>query len=312
MSAWIVSLPCTRSQAERIEALVDTLPAPQPAIAASEEDEGRGRWRLDAYYPDRPGARALAALAALVPDSRATAPRRLDDRDWVVESQAGLEPVTAGRFVLVTDEGQRVEDSRWRFVIPATVAFGTGHHETTAGCLAMLDGLARTGRRFGRIADIGSGTGLLAFASHRLWPTARVVASDIDPAAVRVAAELAVRNGVPLGSGPGRLRLVRAAGGAHPVIRSGAPYDLVLANILAGPLIDLMPDFATLLADGGTLILAGLTRDQQDRVTRAARRAGLRLVAAPRRGRWPTLRLIKRAGARRLSATPGGPGFGDW
>ena len=299
MSGWVVSLPCTRADAERIEEASETLPDARPVLAASEEDEAAGRWRLDAYYERRPDRHALAALSRLLPGAPEAVPRPLADRDWVVESQAGLEPVVAGRFVVVTAEGAVAPEGLSRLVIPATVAFGTGHHETTAGCLAMLDRLARTGHRFHRIADIGTGTGLLAFAAHRLWPMARIVAGDIDPAAVRVAGELAERNGVPTGHGPGRLTLVAAPGTDHRLIERGAPYDLVIANILARPLIALMPVFARMLRDGGTLILAGLTEDQQGRVVLEARRCGLRLVEAPRRGRWPTLRLTRWSDARR-------------
>ncbi len=301
MSGWVASLPCRRADADRLAEGAD-LPEPAPVLATAEEDEAADRWRLDAYWAERPSRAALAALARLLPGAAVPVARRVADRDWVVESQAGLEPVVVGRFAVVTDEEAEAAPDLSRFVVPATNAFGTGHHQTTAGCLEMLDRLERSGRRFRRVADIGTGTGLLAFAAHRLWPTARIVASDIDPAAARVAGQLAERNGVPVGHGPGRLTLVAAPGTDHPLIERGAPYDLVIANILAGPLIALMPGFARLLGDGGTLILAGLTDDQQGRVVLAARRCGLRLVEAPGRGRWPTLRLVGRAGAQRPKA----------
>lgn len=314
MSGWVASLPCTRADADRLSEGAD-LPDPAPVLAMAEEDEAADRWRLDGYWAERPSGAALEALARLLPDADVPVVRRVEERDWVVESQAGLEPVVAGRFVVVTDEGTATPPGPSRLVVPATNAFGTGHHETTAGCLAMLDRLQRTGRRFGRIADIGTGTGLLAFAAQRLWPTARIVVSDIDPAALGVAGELAERNGVPLGRGPGRLTLVTAPGTDHPLIERGTPYDLVIANILAGPLIALMPAFARLLAEGATLMLAGLTEDQQGRVVLEARRCGLRLVEAPRRGRWPTLRLVKRPSTGRRSPAPSRNRtgeFGEW
>lgn len=311
MSGWIASLPCRRADADRLAEGVD-LPDPAPVLATAEVDEAADRWRLDGYWEQRPDAAALEAFAALIPGSPAPTARPVEERDWVVESQAGLEPVVAGRFVVVTDEGVESAPGLSRLVVPATNAFGTGHHETTAGCLALLDRLHRSGRRYRRIADIGTGTGLLAFAAHRLWPLARIVASDIDPAAVRVAGELAERNGVPTGHRAGRVRLVSAAGVDHPAFRSLAPADLLIANILAGPLIALMPGFAGLLAQRGTLILAGLTVDQQERVTLAARRNGLRLVEAARRGRWPTLRLVRRDGRRRPVVRPSSSGSGEW
>ena len=313
MSDWIASVPCRRADADRLAAGAD-LPEPAPVLATSEEDEAADRWRLDAYWSDRPGRAALVALAGLVPGAAIPSARPLPARDWVVESQAGLEPVTAGRFAVITDAALATPPGLTRLVVPATNAFGTGHHATTAGCLAMLDRLERDGRRFRRIADIGTGTGLLAFAAHHLWPTARLVAADIDPAAVRVAGELAGRNAVPLGIGPGRLRLVTAAGTAHPSIRAAAPCDLVIANILAGPLVALMPGLAALMAHRGTLILAGLTTEQQNRVAGAARRSGLALVEVAPSGQWPTLRLVKRrATARRASGLRDRtPDFGSW
>ena len=313
MTGWIASVPCRRADADRLAEGAD-LPDPAPVLATSGEDEAADRWRLDGYWAERPGAAALRAFAALVPGAERPTARPVEDRDWVVESQAGLEPVVAGRFAVVTDQGVASAPGCSRFVVPATNAFGTGHHETTAGCLAMLDRLERRGRRFARVADIGTGTGLLAFAAHRLWPHARVVASDIDPAAVRVAGELAERNGVPLGHGPGRLTLAVAPGVDHPLIAQAAPYDLVTANILAGPLVALMPDFARLLSVGGTLILAGLTEDQRARVVLAGRRSGLRLAEVERRGRWPTLRLVKREGgrARHRMSRSGLDGSGEW
>ena len=313
--SWIASLPCRRADADRLAegSAGAELPDPASVLATAELDEAADRWRLDAYWAERPSRAALAALAGLIPGAAVPRARRVADRDWVVESQAGLAPVTAGRFVVVTEDAEG-PGGPWHLVIPATNAFGTGHHETTAGCLAMLDRLERRGRRFRRIADIGTGTGLLAFAAHRLWPAARIVASDIDPAAVRVAGELAARNRVPLGHGPGRLSLAAAPGTAHPRIARGAPCDLVIANILAGPLIALMPAFAALMAERGTLILAGLTADQQGRVVLAARRCGLRLVEAPRRGDWPTLRLAKRPGRQRRGrgARQRSGDFGEW
>ena len=147
---------------------------------------------------------------------------------------------------------------------------------------------------FGQLADLGTGTGLLAFAALHLWPTARAIASDIDPVAIEVAAENAAINRVAIGRGPGQCELAVAAGVDHRRLIVRAPYDLIIANILAGPLIELAADISGALAPGGRLVLAGLLDRQAERVTAAYARRGLRLIARIDRGEWPTLVLRKR------------------
>lgn len=149
----------------------------------------------------------------------------------------------------------------------------------------MLDRMARRGVVPRNIADIGTGTGLLAFAGLALWPRARMIASDIDPASIFVTRDNAGINGVPLGRGGGRLAVAVAPGIDHPAIRHRAPYDLVIANILAGPLITLAPDIASVTAPGGHAILAGLIARQMEPVLAAYRAQGFRLAA---RGEAPT------------------------
>src|SRR5262249_29333585 len=145
--------------------------------------------------------------------------------------------------------------------IEASRAFGTGHHETTAGCLWAIDRLASEGRRFARILDLGTGTGLLAFASSRAWRRAHIIASDVDPVSIEVAAANAAINGIPLGRRPGQVELRVAAGLADRRV-AGTPYGLILANILAVPLIELAPAIARALVPGGTVVLAGLLTTQ--------------------------------------------------
>jgi ribosomal protein L11 methyltransferase len=216
----------------------------------------------------------------------------------VTLSQQGLEPIRAGRF-FVHIPGRRTEapPGSVALEIEAGRAFGTGHHETTTGCLVALDRLKREGARCANLADVGTGTGLLAFAALRLWPAARAVASDTDPVAMEVAAANAAANGVPLGRARGRLELVVAAGLAHPRLRARAPYDLILANILAGPLVALAPALSAALAPGGILLLAGLLDRQADHVTAAYRRQGLAIRFRVENGEWPTLAMRRRIGA---------------
>lgn len=259
-------------------------------------EEADGGWRLDGYFEAKPGKPDLAAIAALAPSARAKPTvERMDDEDWLTLSQAGLEPIHAGRFFVHTPAHRdAIPPNAVAFEIDAGRAFGTGQHETTTGCLIALDRLKAGGAVFGQIADIGTGTGLLAFAALSLWPSARAIASDIDPIAIEVAAENAAINRVPIGRGPGRCELAVAAGLDHRRLIVRAPYDLLIANILAGPLIELAPDIASALASGGRLILAGLLDRQAARVIAAYARHGLRLSARIDRGEWPTLVLRKR------------------
>jgi ribosomal protein L11 methyltransferase len=323
MSSWKLTVPCTRAEAEAIE--IDAIGVdldPMPVLLTRERiEDDPDSWQLEAFFDGKPDAATIAAVRALVPSSKAVraAPERIDDADWVTMSQQGLEPVHAGRFYVHT-AGNRgvVPPGAVAFQIEASRAFGTGHHHTTSGCLMQLDGLRQRGERFHNLIDIGTGTGLLAFAAMHLWPLAHATASDIDPASIDVTAENAAINGVRLGRSGGQLALAAAPGLEHPLLIRRAPYDLVIANILAGPLIELAPAIAAALAEGGTLLLAGLLDTQVEAVTRAYRAEGLRLAGRIDNGAWPALRLRKRYryGRARVSRGRGGigkaPGFGSW
>ncbi|WP_070151590.1 50S ribosomal protein L11 methyltransferase [Sphingobium phenoxybenzoativorans] len=326
--SWKLTLPCTREEAEALSddiGLLAMLDNP-PALMTSEvEPDDPLQWRLDAYFEGKPGKETIALVRTLVPSAAAATPilEQLPAEDWVTLSQQGLEPVAAGRFY-VRNMASDPEQAGFRnYLITAGQAFGTGQHETTSGCLRMLDRARRLGHRFGNIVDIGTGTGILAFAAMHLWPRAYAIASDIDPVSVEVTEKNARVNAVPLGNGGGQLALVTAAGAHHPAIIGRAPYDLIIANILAGPLIDLAPSLCALLEDGGTLILAGLLDTQADRVIAAYRRQGMRLADridnSNQHGQWPTLRLRKRPtiGRQRpvrvaTQVTGETPGFGSW
>ena len=292
-----VTLPCTRAEAR---ALAEDIPQfaslDAPPTLVTSEAKGES-WRLDAYFEQRPSKADLAALRALVPSAARAKPQveSLDDTDWVTLSQQGLEPIRAGRFFVHTPAHRdAVPAGAIAFEIDAGRAFGTGQHETTTGCLVALDRLKRQGASFTDIADVGTGTGLLAFAALRLWPTARAIASDIDPVAIDVAAENAAINRVRLGRARGQVELAVAPGLDHARLKARAPYDLIIANILAGPLIDLAPSLSSALSPGGRLILAGLLDRQAEAVSGAYRRQGLMLVESEAMGDWPTLVLRKR------------------
>jgi len=176
------------------------------------------------------------------------------------------------------------------FEIDASLAFGTGQHATTSGCLEALDRLERDDAQFANIADIGTGTGLLAFAALALWPSAKCIATDIDPIAIEVARDNAAINGVKLGHGAGELLLDVGDGMDSPLLAARAPFDLIIANILAGPLIELAQDFAGSLAPGGSIILAGLLDMQATAVAGAYEQLGLS-VRGRGAGEWPVLLL---------------------
>jgi ribosomal protein L11 methyltransferase len=324
MASWKLTLPCTRAEAEAIEiedaGLLEL--DPLPVLMTSERiADDPDSWQLEAYFDGKPNSAALAAVQALVPSAAGLKPtaERIRDADWVTLSQSGIEPVHAGRFYVHTGTNKGTAPAGTKaFRIDAGLAFGTGTHETTSGCLIALDRMRARGQRVHNLLDLGTGTGLLAFAAMHLWAHAYATASDIDPRSIEVTAENAEWNGVALGSGPGEVALAAAAGLQHRLIIRRAPYDLIIANILAGPLIDLAPSVGAALAEGGTLILAGLLKGQAEAVARAYRRQGLRLAERTDRGDWPTLRLVKRVrhGADRVTRGQGGvgeaPGFGSW
>jgi ribosomal protein L11 methyltransferase len=294
-ASWKVTLPCTRAEAEAIQA--DDSEMPGVVLMTSEPDPSRpDEWRLDAYFGAEPDAEAIARLRPLAPSANDVEPslEKLEDEDWVTLSQQGLEPIRAGRFFIHTPQHREdVPDDAVALEIDAGRAFGTGHHETTTGCLIALDRMMREGDCFDNLLDLGTGTGLLAFAALRLWPEAKAAASDIDPVSIEVTAENAAINDVRLGTGTSEVELAVAPGLEHERLAARAPYDLIIANILAGPLIELAPSVAGALASGGSLMLAGLLDTQADQVEAAYVAEGLSPHFRITRGDWPTLVMRK-------------------
>ena len=270
-----------------------------PTIVASETDSKRpDEWMIDVYCATEPDPELICNLLQLSPSAEAAGfqpiVERLADEDWVTLSQQGLEPLRAGRFHVHTSSDRPSGDPGLiNLCIDAGQAFGTGHHETTMGCLHSLDRLKRTSHRFRNIADIGTGTGLLAFAAHHLWPEAKIIASDIDPVAVAVTQENCQLNAIETGRGRGQIRLVQSNGLDHPALDQRAPYDLIIANILAGPLVALAPQIAAASAAGTVLLLAGLLARQKAEVVRAYLRQGFRLRHTRLDHEWPCLTLVK-------------------
>ena len=271
---------------------------PEVVLSGSEVAEDKPEeWRLEAWLPRKPTKADSAAIRRLFADVQPLLfPEQLPEFDWLTQSQQGLEPIRAGRFHVHTPQYPPLSLPGVRnFAIPASQAFGTGQHATTAGCLEMLCEMKRRGVVIRNLADIGTGTGLLAFAALHLWPRALSTASDIDAVCLNVVEDNARSNGIPMGARPGALTMLVADGMDHPLLEARGPYDLILANILAGPLIGMAPQFAKALVPGGHLLLAGLLETQEAQVRRACRAAGLRIAARKVRGDWSILWLRKRA-----------------
>ena len=252
-------------------------------------------WQLDAYLPRNPTRADTKLLAQLFGANPPTFEKEaLPDADWVTESQKGMDPIRAGRFHVRTPD-HPADPDLIDLIIPASQAFGTGQHATTAGCLVMMERMRREGVLARHIIDVGTGTGLLAFAAKHLWPTAHITASDIDPVCEGVLVDNAELNGVALGSNAREVRIAIADGLSDPLLQSRGPYDLLIANILARPLIELSPDFADAVVPGGSVVLSGLLVTQEAEVRRAYRRAGFRLARRLHRGDWSILWLRRRA-----------------
>jgi ribosomal protein L11 methyltransferase len=284
IDSWRLTLPCTRAEAEAIDAAEIAIDA--VLMTTEEVEDDVERWRLDAYSEAEPDAAMIAAIRALVPSAANVAPlvEPLYDEDWVTLSQAGLEPIREGRFVVHTSAHPVDPPAGGRaFLIDAGRAFGTGHHATTSGCLAMLDAMA--GQSFANIIDIGTGTGLLAFAARHVWPEARVMATDIDPMAIDVTRENAEANAIA------GVELIVADGALDDAITAAAPYDLIIANVLAGPLVSMAPELAAIATPGATIVLAGLLETQRDQVVEAYAACGCTLLQTDRRGDWTILKL---------------------
>jgi ribosomal protein L11 methyltransferase len=265
-------------------------------IAGREVAEDRPEdWVLEGWYPRKPGKAEKAALAGLF---EGTAPKitaeELPPADWVTLSQHNAPPIRAGRFHVHTPD-YPADPELIDFTIPASQAFGTGQHKTTAGCLEMLGHMKASGLVARNIADIGTGTGLLGFAALALWPHALCTLTDIDPVCTGVVEENARLNAVAMGPGPGAAVMIVADGMDDPLLRLRGPYDLLIANILAGPLVNLAPDFARAVPPGGNLLLAGLLAGEQEAaVKRAMHLAGFRMAARLQRGDWAILWLRRR------------------
>ena len=267
------------------DALERMMPEPT-GVGVFEIEDDSGLWEVGAYFLEQPDEVVLDVLA-LAFGAKPFILSELPEIDWVAKVRRELSPVEAGRFfVFGSHDADKVPPGRVALQIEATVAFGTGHHGTTLGCLRAFDRLFGAGFRPAKVADIGCGTAVLAMAAAAVLPDALVIASDIDQVAVDVARANVAINGLE-----GRIQCLEAAGFASPRLAEAAPFDLVFANILKGPLIELAPSMAAHTRTAGLVILSGLLVVQAGAVTSAYVAAGFALQDREDIGEWSTLVL---------------------
>lgn len=261
---------------------------PEPTgVGVFEVEDDSGLWEVGGYFVAPPDPAALAVLEAAF-DAKPFVVSELPETDWVAKVKRELAPVSAGRFfVYGSHDADKVPEDAEPLLIEAAMAFGTGHHGTTLGCLRALDRLVSEAVEVGSTLDVGCGTAVLAMASARIWDH-EVLASDIDEVAVEVAEANVRANGLE-----GRVICLEATGTDHPEITARAPYDLVFANILKGPLIALAPDLAGVTSPEGHAILSGLLNEQASDVLEVYARSGYSLVEQQMIGDWTTLLLKK-------------------
>jgi ribosomal protein L11 methyltransferase len=276
-----VHLPARRpaDQVAAVEAVIE----PMGVALSSFEGDGGDGWNVEVLCEQRPKpAIVQAALKTIGAPPAVLA--YLPPKDWVSENQRLLAPLRIGRFFV---HGAHFKGKPPRGTVPlqidASIAFGTGRHETTRGCLLALDRLARAGRRIKHPLDMGCGSGILALAISRLW-TAPVLGVDTDLNSVAVA-----RENMRLNGAAARVRVVHGHGFGTSAVRRGSPFDLIVANILAGPLCRLARGFGRHLAPGGVAIMSGLMTDQEPQVIAAQERHGLRLRRRARLDEWSVL-----------------------
>ncbi|MEO1638386.1 MAG: 50S ribosomal protein L11 methyltransferase [Pseudomonadota bacterium] len=270
------------------EMLEDVTPKPT-GVGVFEIEDGSGLWEVSAYFTERPDAGALAVLSALhkaKPFNISDVP----DVDWVSKVQRELAPVIAGRFfVYGSHDADKVPADAVPLLIDASMAFGTGHHGTTKGCLEAFDHLLNEGFAGRNILDVGCGTAVLAMAAAKVLPNS-VWASDIDPTAIEVAEANVQSNDLV-----GRVNCRVAAGFDAAEIKENGPFDLIFANILKPPLIALAPEMATNTAEGGYAILSGILNEQADEVAEVYARNRFNLVRSSSIVEWTTLMMRKKA-----------------
>jgi ribosomal protein L11 methyltransferase len=290
---WRLAFPADAvSQAAYVQAIEE-----EAGALTAFETAPNGPWLVEAFFDAKPDLGRLAPLIfKAAKDLGRSVPslavEELPERDWLAENRASFPPLEIARFYVYGSHVQRpVPAGAWPVALDASIAFGSGEHATTKGCLRAISDLAKrrgaTRRNIHRVLDLGCGSGILSIGAARAWP-ARVLASDIDPDSADLAAENVQRNGLAA-----RIE-VRSSAGFAKLGHTRARYDLVLANILARPLTQLAPRLVGALAPGGTLVLSGLLADQETWVRSTYRRLGVVFCGRLAEAGWHTLLFKKR------------------
>ena len=279
---------------ERAEALGEAMERVQPeptGVGVFEVEDGSGLWEVGGYFEGAPDSGALALLAAAF-GAKDFAVSELPEVDWVAKVRRELAPVVAGRFfVYGSHDADKVPADCVPLLIEAAMAFGTGHHGTTLGCLRALDRVVTAGAAPKAILDLGCGTAVLAMAAAHIWPDITPMASDIDQVAVEVAEANMRANDLA-----GRVRCIEAVGLENDELQAAAPYDLIFANILKGPLLALAPSVFAATAPGGIVILSGILIPQGPEILETYTALGYNLEHSEEIGEWLTLTLRRNTG----------------
>lgn len=289
MPTYKATFTASVAEAEAFAGLITEILDPPPGVSIAATGDPR---HVEAYFVERPDLDMLRGFIAEVAAPGVTDSLQLHEiaeENWVALVQRGLHPVRAGRFLIHGSHDREAgQGKRLAIEIDAGQAFGTAHHGTTRGCLIAIDRLAKR-RRWRSVLDVGTGSGILAIAAAKL-SNARILASDIDPVAVAVAEENWLCNGVS-----GKIAGLVSAGVGGCEFRQRAPFDLITANILAGPLLALAPHLAKLTARGGHIVLSGLLDSQAREIKATYRQLGLVLEGKTSLEGWTTVTLRRQS-----------------
>ena len=280
----------TLSEKSRAEALGEALEGLEPSptgVGVFEVEDGKGLWEVGGYFLEVPNDINLALLAAAY-GAKPFVISEVPDQDWVAKVRRELPPVEAGRFfVYGSHDAEHLPSDRIGLLIEAAMAFGTGHHGTTLGCLRAFDRLLDQNYIFNNVLDLGCGTAVLAMAAARTT-SINVIASDIDSIAVEVANANIVANDLI-----NRVTCIESIGFNALDFLNAAPFDLIFANILKGPLIDLAPEIARNLKTGGIVVLSGMLIEQSAEILGIYEAQGITLLEREDIGEWVALTLLR-------------------
>jgi len=299
--SWCLSGELPLDTAQKLETILEALAdmrGDTPPTLSYFEQEKSPLWKVEVFFPGAPDYGIITMMleqADLLDWDHEITP--VEEKDWVSESQKLLQPVEAGCFfVYGSHDADKAKADTINLQVDAGQAFGTGKHETTAACLEIIS-QCRDTLKPATILDLGTGSGVLALAVHKIWPLARVTASDIDPIAIDVTRENIEINAGTLREAPNQptgIKLAVADGLHNTAFDEDRPFNFIVANILAGPLIDMAADITDALAPEGTLVLSGLLATQEKEVLDAYKARGLSIQGRIEKGEWLALKLGKK------------------